>query len=337
MVYAERLTGAQNVMHDIEAGKTYHIKFSGDAAAVAHIFEERDVHAIQAAYAARRPLLVRGEPGVGKSQLAKAAAVATGYAFVQKVVNIRTEPQDLLWTDDPIARLADAQLINAASGYMTAGRLAKDLRKKISNRTSYFEPGVFWWAFDWNSAKRQAEEPEQAKGCKPSNGVVVLIDEIDKAETDLPNGLLEVLGARSFMPDFFDKPISAPDDRWPMVVITTNEERELPAAFMRRCVVLNVALPKDPERLKTFLTERGKAHLGTRLHDEAIAMAAEELHRARAGAAEKHTRLRPGQAEFIDLLNAVAKLEPGSKSDRQIARMEQVKQFFLEKSKQDLE
>ncbi|MEO0810537.1 MAG: MoxR family ATPase, partial [Pseudomonadota bacterium] len=324
-------------MHNIKAGKTYHIKFGGDGAPVAHIFEEREVHAIQAAYAARRPLLVRGEPGVGKSQLAKAAAVATGRAFVQKVVNIRSEPQDLLWIDDPIARLADAQLINAVSGYMTGGRRARDLRKKINDRTSYFEPGVFWWAFDWNSAKKQTAEPEQPEGCKPSNGVVVLIDEIDKAETDLPNGLLEVLGTRSFMPDFFDKPISAPKDRWPMVVITTNEERELPAAFMRRCVVLNVALPKDPERLEAFLIERGKAHMGTRLHESAIEMAAEQLRLARTEAVEKHTRLLPGQAEFIDLLNAVAKLEPCKQSDRQIARMEQIKQFFLEKSKRDVE
>ena len=81
-----------------------------------HLFDQKDIDALAAAEASRRPLLVRGEPGVGKSQLAVAAAVALKRGFVQRVVDIRTEPQDLLWRYDAVARLADAQMLGAMAG-----------------------------------------------------------------------------------------------------------------------------------------------------------------------------------------------------------------------------
>ena len=110
-------------MKRIDLETTYKIAFDDERPTAFHKFDEKDRNAIEAAEDAQRPLLVRGEPGVGKSQLALAAAVATGRAFAQQVVNIRTEPQDLLWRDDPVARLADAQLIGALADAPEAARL----------------------------------------------------------------------------------------------------------------------------------------------------------------------------------------------------------------------
>ena len=78
--------------------------------------------------------------------------------------------------------------------------------------------------------------------CDPDNGVVVLIDEIDKADSSLPNGLLEALGDRSFATTIGTQRVTA--TVWPLVVVTTNGERPLPDAFLRRCVVHDVELPE---------------------------------------------------------------------------------------------
>jgi MoxR-like ATPase len=75
-----------------------------------HLFEESHLHAINTALACNRPLLVTGEPGVGKTQLARAAAKALGRAYVRCTVDAKTESRDLLWQFDAVARLADAQL-----------------------------------------------------------------------------------------------------------------------------------------------------------------------------------------------------------------------------------
>ena len=167
-----------------------------------HVFCENEIDAINAAMAARRPLLVRGEPGIGKTQLALAAAVRLGSAYVQHVVDSHTESRDLLWHFDAVARLAEAQLkgaLGAASGKNSTS-LQEDLAVK-----NYIHPRALWWAFDWASASEQAvkvkvPEPRQPDGCNHQKGCLVLIDEIDKAETDVPNGLLEALGAGRFTP-----------------------------------------------------------------------------------------------------------------------------------------
>ena len=92
----------------------------------------------------------------------------------------------------------------------------------------------------------------------PANGCVVLIDEIDKAETDVPNGLLEALGNGEFTPPGRTQPVNAVIEP-PLVIVTTNEERELPGAFRRRCLVLHLELPKTRKELGSFLTDRGRA------------------------------------------------------------------------------
>ncbi len=94
-------------------------------------------------------------------------------------------------------------------------------------------PGVLWKAFD----------PDGKFGSERNPNSVVLIDEIDKADPDVPNGLLVPLGAGQFVAPAWDKPIVIPEGRRVVVVITTNEERQLPPAFLRRCVVASIPSP----------------------------------------------------------------------------------------------
>ena len=320
----------------IQPGERYKVASDPTKPDQVHIFDQPDIDALSAAEAARRPLLVRGEPGVGKSQLALAAAVALGRGFVQKVVDIRTEPQDLLWRYDAVARLADAQMIGAmaASGGQAGG--LPSLRSKIEAPKNYISPGVFWWAFQWADAAAHAAEggaPAQLPGCDPEKGVVVLIDEIDKAESDLPNGLLEVLGANQFMPDFFKAPVKAAPDRPPLVVITTNNERELPAAFLRRCVVHEIRLPHQEDELASHLQARGGAHF-THAQPELLEKAAKLVIRDRRTAQQEGLRPLPGQAEYIDLLRAVLQPVNLSEEERDVL-LERLSPFFLKKHATD--
>src|SRR3954468_18423833 len=118
-----------------------------------HVFGESEVWAIDAALAARRPLLIRGEPGIGKTQLAKAAAVELGRAFLPFVVDARTEARDLLWHFDAVARLAEAQLQGALAGAGTAD--GSGLRDALAVER-FIHPRVLWWAFNWSAARAQA-------------------------------------------------------------------------------------------------------------------------------------------------------------------------------------
>jgi MoxR-like ATPase len=127
----------------------------------------------------------------------------------------------------------------------------------------------------------------------------VLIDEIDKAEIDVPNGLLEALGEGSFQPEVLDAPVRA-DSIPPFVVITSNRERGLPDAFVRRCVVMRMALPDDDTKLRTLLVERGRAH--SKLPPEVLGQAADLLIKDRKASTKPP---HPGQAEYLDLLRAV--------------------------------
>ena len=295
-----------------------------------HVFDQREIDAIDAAIAARRPLLVRGEPGVGKSQLALAAAVDLKRAYVQYVVDARTESRDLLWHFDAVARLADAQLKGALRETRDESR--DELQRELAVE-NYLHPRVLWWAFDWNSAKRQADkvgmpEPPKLPGCDPNNGCVVLIDEIDKAETDVPNGLLEALGAGRFTPQGMTKPIEATGEP-PLVIITTNEERALPDAFIRRCLVLRLRLPDKDDEMIALLVKRAEAHFKG-ADPELLREAAELLIQDRKKAKEEHWLPLPGQAEYLDLVRAVIHLAPDD-TQQQRALLDKIKCYVLKK------
>ena len=299
----------------------------GHLPALTHLFDVQDVWAIRAALGARRPLLLRGDPGTGKSQLARAAAEALGRVLVSEVITSRTESQDLHWRFDAVARLGKAQAM-AAAGDTHGSALEEHL---------YLSPGPLWWVFDWRRADEQrnqavikGKKPSQPTGWTPEKGCVLLIDEIDKADPDLPNGLLESLGNGEFHVPYLDQPVKCQSNLpVPLVVITTNEERELPAAFVRRCLVLHLALPKGDE-LIGFLVKRGKAHFADKLDGKTYQAAAKLVADDREGLIAQGL-VAPGQAEYLDLLRAVLDVA-GPDATKQAAALNDVKCFVLDKN-----
>lgn len=305
----------------------------------AHIFDEKDVPAIEAARLTGRPLLLKGDPGVGKSQLARATAEALNLGFRSKVVDAATEARDLLWEEDLVERLAEAQALgvlrapnidNAALAELSKVREQLDIRK-------FIVPGVLWWGFNPKNAedhlktfRANAYEPSSFKD-SDRDGMVVLIDEIDKADSDVPNGLLEALGASQFRPRGCDTVAAV---NRPLVIITTNQERPLPQAFLRRCIVHEIQLPKG-EALHSFLVERGEAHFeGLSAEDRtSLHEAARQTLKDRAKADEMGLRPLPGQAEFIDLLHAMFSEEARKLRTPNVA-LEELAPFILRKHKE---
>ncbi|MBI3246247.1 MAG: AAA family ATPase [Deltaproteobacteria bacterium] len=289
-----------------------------------HQFDEPSIGAVNAALAAQRPLLVRGEPGVGKTQLAEAAAIELQRAFVPFTVDARTESRDLLWRFDAVQRLAQAQL------YAASNKQWEDVERELAER-NFVRPGPLWWAFDATSAKETSrgatplDQPDNA--ARAANGWVVLIDEIDKAESDVPNGLLEALGAGQFTSFGYEQSIHVTGVA-PLIVITTNEERTLPNAFLRRCLVLTLAVPSEDDALIEYLTERGRAHFGEATSAEVLQEAARQLVKDRKEAAKDPHNPKPGQAEYLDLVRAVIELADGDVA-RQKALLATVARFTL--------
>ncbi len=302
-----------------------------------HQFEPESALAIRAALAARRPLLVRGKPGVGKTQLAEAAAKELGRPLLRRVVDSRTEARDLLWEFDAVMRLAEAQISAALAPVLDSESnptgepghdrksLSRQLRKRLSVRR-FLRPGPLWWAFDWKSALRTGSSAAVRQGrnwkpgADPANGSVVLIDEIDKADTDVPNGLLEALGSSEFTPLGSKKAIKVTGEP-PLVIITTNEERVLPNAFVRRCLVLRLRLPDEDDKLIEFLENRARIHFPSQAesgkYDRLFHDAAVMLTRDRATARQQFVEPWPGQAEYLDLLRAVLRLKPDAAENHQ--------------------
>lgn len=205
--------------------------------------------AIRVAQATRRPLLLLGEPGCGKSTLAKDVAVSLGYAYVEEVITSRTAARELQWRFDHVRRLGDAPI-------------DKD---KVANLRHYVEPGPLWWAIDPASAKRrgarigEAAHPRVAEALNPAlinrdstTGTVLLLDEIDKADPDVPNDLLVALGEFRFEIADPLTEVTRPADRELLVFLTSNGERDLPPAFLRRCIPLELTRPK-PDLLRTII------------------------------------------------------------------------------------
>ena len=168
--------------------------------------------AINAAITLQRPLLVKGEPGTGKTELAFQIAEALGLRLLQWTVKSTTRAAQGLYEYDAVSRLRDSQLGD----------------ERVHDIRNYIRPGKLWDAF--TSEER----------------VVLLIDEIDKADIEFPNDLLQELDKMSFDVTETGETISA--RHRPIVVITSNNEKELPDAFLRRCFFHYIQFP-DPETL----------------------------------------------------------------------------------------
>lgn len=302
-----------------------------------HVIEDDERDAINAAIAIGRPLLVRGEPGIGKSQLAKAAALELGRVFIPFVADAHTESRDLLWSLDSVARLAEAQVQQGAN----PDREALALK-------NFIVPGPLWWALNWGRAEKLVSKhgitegdkapchklyrhhsPEYDKECcTPENGCVVMIDEIDKADGSVPNGLLEALGSSRFHPQGLDKAVEAEGIK-PLVIVTTNNERSLPDAFIRRCLAIDLRFPETLEDQKSFLIARGKVNFSDLDLDSILIPAAEMLVEDRAHIDGKKLKPLPGQAEYFDLLRGVRSLKDKGENTQKL--MNKLRRFTYQK------
>ena len=163
--------------------------------------------AVNAAITLQRPLLVKGEPGTGKTMLAEQVAQALGLPLLQWHVKSTTKAQQGLYEYDAVSRLRDSQLGDS----------------RVHEIANYIVKGVLWQAFEMESP------------------CVILIDEIDKADIEFPNDLLRELDRMEFHCYETRQTIRAV--RRPLVFITSNNEKELPDAFLRRCFFHYIRFP----------------------------------------------------------------------------------------------
>ena len=216
--------------------------------------------AVNIAVALQKPLLIKGEPGTGKTQLAQAISEALGKELIIWNIKSTTKAQDGLYVYDTVQRLYDSQ-------FGTHG---------VDDIASYIKPGKLGEAF-------QSEEQ-----------VVLLIDEIDKADLEFPNDLLWELDQMEFYIPETKATVRA--KHRPIVIITSNAEKELPDAFLRRCVFHYIEFP-DQEQMREII----RVHFGN-LEEQLVqqALAAFYWLRSLRGIEKK-----PSTSELVDWLRAL--------------------------------
>jgi MoxR-like ATPase len=216
--------------------------------------------AVNVALALERPLLVKGEPGTGKTLLAEAIAEALGAPLLRWHVKSTTRAQDGLYVYDTVQRLYDSRFGDGD---------VKDIRR-------YIKLGALGQAF---SAEQRA---------------VLLIDEVDKADLEFPNDLLHELDRmRFFIPETGDEIVAK---QRPVVVITSNNEKELPDAFLRRCVFHFIDFPS-----KELMRDIVEVH-HPKLDEKLVEQAMQTFYQIRE---MRRLRKRPSTSELIDWISAL--------------------------------
>lgn len=213
--------------------------------------------AVNAALTLQRPLLIKGEPGTGKTMLAEEVAAALGMPLLQWHVKSTTKAQQGLYEYDAVSRLRDSQLGD----------------ERVRDIHNYIVKGVLWQAFT-------APQP-----------VVLLIDEIDKADIEFPNDLLRELDRMEFYV-YETREMVAARHR-PLVIITSNNEKELPDAFLRRCFFHYIRFP-DKETMQDIV----KVHF-PHLKQDLLAQALQTFYALREVPGLKK---KPSTSEFLDWL-----------------------------------
>ncbi|WP_027258576.1 AAA family ATPase [Leisingera aquimarina] len=213
--------------------------------------------AVNAAVTLERPLLVKGEPGTGKTELAKQVAGALGLRMIEWNVKSTTRAQQGLYEYDAVSRLRDSQLGDA----------------RVNDVKNYIKKGKLWEAFE------------------AGEKVVLLIDEIDKADIEFPNDLLQELDKMEF--HVYETGETVKARHRPIMIITSNNEKELPDAFLRRCFFHYIRFP-DAETMKKIVEVH---HPG--IKDSLLTAALTQFYEIRE---TQGLKKKPSTSEVIDWL-----------------------------------
>ncbi len=231
--------------------------------------------AVNAAVTLERPLLVKGEPGTGKTELARQVAAALGLPIIEWHIKSTTKAQQGLYEYDAVSRLRDSQLGPGLGG------------ERVSDVANYIRKGKLWQAFD-------------APG-----RVVLLIDEIDKADIEFPNDLLQELDRMEFHVYETGEMVTA--QHRPVVIITSNNEKELPDAFLRRCFFHYIRFP-DIDTMRAIVAVHHPA-----MKDKLLTAALTQFYELRETPGLKK---KPSTSEVLDWLKLLLAEDLGAEDLR---------------------
>jgi len=213
--------------------------------------------AVNAAVLLERPLLIKGEPGTGKTELAKQVASALRLDLIEWNIKSTTKAQQGLYEYDAVSRLRDSQLGD----------------ERVRDVGNYIRKGKLWTAFEANQK------------------VVLLIDEIDKADIEFPNDLLQELDKMAFHVYETGETVAAKNR--PVVIITSNNEKELPDAFLRRCFFHYISFP-DQDTMRQIV----KVHYPD-IKEQLLTTALTQFYEIRE---QQGLKKKPSTSEVLDWL-----------------------------------